>query len=169
MQHSFNKNKNKQKIIYYFIIYQHIMKFKFLSIIMAFAVALAFTACDEKKASSKSDKSDNDKSEQVEEKKAEEQAFELTGDPAKDAKTAAEELITFMNNIEFKSKADVDKFEDELQAIQDKYEKFYTEKGDDALKKFKEEFDKLENDPEISGKVEKAMENMQKKAMEFMK
>ena len=100
---------------------------------------------------------------------AEAEAAMPIGNPAKDAKMAAQEMIELMNSTDFKSKDDVDKFEKELSAIQDKYEKFYNEKGEDAMKKFKEEFDKLENDPEISGKVEEAVQNMQKKAMEFMK
>ena len=133
------------------------MKFKFLSIIMAVAVALAFTSCDTKKASA-SDKSES-ASEQVEES-AEEKVEEPkapTGDAAADAKQVVEEGIALMTK-DIKSVADVEK----------KYEDFYKEKGEDQLKKFKEEVDKLQNDPEITKKLDEAQKVMMEKAQKFI-
>lgn len=147
------------------------MKFKFLSIIMAVAVALAFTSCDSKKAS-KSDASDSSKSEKVEE---EAKTFELTGDPAKDARQCATEMIDLMKNIDIsniKTAEDVEKWEKEytkkIEDLQKKYEDFYKEKGEPELKKFKEEVDKLENDPEIKKQLEDAQNKMMEKVTELM-
>ena len=151
------------------------MKFKFLSIIMAVAVALAFTSCDSKKAS-KSDASDSSKSEKVDEAKTEEaKTFELTGDPAKDARQCATEMIDLMKNIDIsniKTAEDVEKWEKEytkkIEDLQKKYEDFYKEKGEPELKKFKEEVDKLENDPEIKKQLEDAQNKMMEKVTELM-
>ena len=147
------------------------MKFKFLSIIMAVAVALAFTSCDEKKASA-SDNSEN-ASEQVEE--TSKVAAEPTGDEVKDAKMAAEELIGLMNDVNFdniKTPEDAEKWEQEFtkkaEDLQKKYEDFYKAKGEDALKKFNEEMDKLENDPEISKKIEDAQKAMMEKVQKVI-
>jgi hypothetical protein len=141
------------------------MKFKFLSIIMAVAVALAFTSCDTKKASA-SDKSES-ASEQVEES-AEEKVEEPkapTGDAAADAKQCVEEAIALMKT-DLKSIADADKMEKDIDALQKKYEDFYKAKGEAELKKFNDECDKLQNDPEIVKKLDEAqkvmMENAQK-------
>ena len=145
------------------------MKFKFLSIIMAVAVALAFTSCDTKKASA------SDKSESASEQVEEEKVLEPTGDAAADAKQCVEEFVDQMNKgiEEMKSPEDALKFEDKVEEImmnvEKKYEDFYKAKGDDQLKLFKDEFDKLEKDPEIAKKVEGIMTNAQKKVEELTK
>ncbi len=128
------------------------MKFKFLSIIMAVAVALAFTSCDTKKASA-SDKSESaSTSEQVEEEKV----LEPTGDASADAKQCATEMIDLMKNVDvsnLKTAEDADKWEKEfsnkVDELQKKYEDFYKEKGEDKLKEFQKAVEDLENDPEI--------------------
>ena len=141
---------------------------------MAAAVALAFTSCDNKTAASKSDASDASdasKSEQVEEEKV----LEPTGDAAADAKQCVEEFVDHMNKgiEEMKSPEDALKFEDKVEEImmnvEKKYEDFYKAKGDDQLKLFKDELDKLEKDPEIAKKVEGIMTNAQKKVEELTK
>jgi len=148
------------------------MKFKFLSFIMAAAVALAFTSCDNKTAASKSDASDASKSEQVEEKA---KVFEPTGDAAADAKQCADELFEQMNKTldEIKTADDAMKLEDKMEegmmAIEKKYEEFYKAKGEDQVKLFKDEFDKLENDPVYSKKFEEFMIKAQKKVEELTK
>jgi len=146
------------------------MKFKFLSIIMAVAVALAFTSCDSKKAS-KSDASDSSKSEKVEEAKT----FELTGDPAKDARQCATEMIDLMKNIDIsniKTAEDAEKWEKDfskqVEDLQKKYEDFYKEKGEPELKKFQEEVEKLENDPELKKQLEDAQNKAMEKVTELM-
>lgn len=142
------------------------MKFKFLSIIMAFAIALAFTACDEKKASASDASETSESTEQVEK-----EVKAPTGDAAADARQAAEEMIALMTK-DIKSVADAENIETEMAEIQKKYEDFYKEKGEDALKKFNEELEKLENDPDIKKKVEDAqkvmMENAEKLVGEKM-
>ena len=143
------------------------MKFKFLSIIMAVAVALAFTSCDTKKSSA-SDKSES-ASEQVEES-AEEKVEEPkapTGDAAADAKQVVEEGIALMTK-DIKSVADVENMEKAFDELEKKYEDFYKEKGEDQLKKFKEEVDKLQNDPEITKKLDEAQKVMMEKAQKFI-
>lgn len=132
------------------------MKFKFLSFLMAIAVALAFTSCkDNSKSSSNesgSGSGDKDKT-------------ELTGDPAKDARMAVDEMIEYINNVEIKTEADLEKYEKGIQEIQDKYEKYYKDKGEDAYKKFQEADEKLKDDPEVSKKIEEAMGKMMMEAM----
>lgn len=90
-----------------------------------------------------------------------------TGDIARDARMAIEEVIEYMENAEFNSEADVDKFEKEIKAIQDKYENFYRSRGE--LQKFKNEFNKLENDPALKARAEKALEVMTQKVMKYVK
>ena len=148
------------------------MKFKFLSFIMAAAVALAFTSCDNKTAASKSDASDASKSEQVEEKA---KVFEPTGDAAKDAKQCATEMIDLMKNVDvsnLKTAEDADKWEKEfsnkVDDLQKKYEDFYKEKGEDKLKEFQKAVEDLENDPEIKKQLEDAQNQMMEKVMKLM-
>ena len=148
------------------------MKFKFLSFIMAAAVALAFTSCDNKTAASKSDASDASKSEQVEEKA---KVFEPTGDAAKDAKQCATEMIDLMKNVDvsnLKTAEDADKWEKEFSKqvddLQKKYEDFYKEKGEDQLKKFNEEVAKLENDAELKKQIEDAQNKMMENVTKIM-
>lgn len=148
------------------------MKFKFLSFIMAAAVALAFTSCDNKTAASKSDASDASKSEQVEEKA---KVFEPTGDAAADAKQCATEMIDLMKNVDvsnIKTAEDADKWEKEFskqgEEIQKKYENFYKEKGEDKLNEFKKALDDLENDAEIKKQMEDAQKEMMDKVMKVM-
>ncbi len=148
------------------------MKFKFLSFIMAAAVALAFTSCDNKTAASKSDASDASKSEQVEEKA---KVFEPTGDAAKDAKQCATEMIDLMKNVDvsnLKTAEDADKWEKEFSKqvddLQKKYEDFYKEKGEDKLKEFQKAVEDLENDPEIKKQLEDAQNQMMEKVMKLM-
>jgi len=148
------------------------MKFKFLSFIMAAAVALAFTSCDNKTAASKSDASDASKSEQVEEKA---KVFEPTGDAAKDAKQCATEMIDLMKNVDvsnLKTAEDADKWEKEfsnkVDELQKKYEDFYKEKGEDKLKEFQKAVEDLENDPAIKKQLEDAQNQMMEKVMKLM-
>ena len=151
------------------------MKFKFLSFIMAAAVALAFTSCDNKTAASKSDASDASdasKSEQVEEKA---KVFEPTGDAAKDAKQCATEMIDLMKNVDvsnLKTAEDADKWEKEFSKqvddLQKKYEDFYKEKGEDKLKEFQKAVEDLENDAEIKKQMEDAQNQMMEKVMKLM-
>ena len=151
------------------------MKFKFLSFIMAAAVALAFTSCDNKTAASKSDASDASdasKSEQVEEKA---KVFEPTGDAAKDAKQCATEMIDLMKNVDvsnLKTAEDADKWEKEfsnkVDDLQKKYEDFYKEKGEDKLKEFQKAVEDLENDPAIKKQLEDAQNQMMEKVMKLM-
>ena len=150
------------------------MKFKFLSFIMAAAVALAFTSCDNKTAASKSDASDASdasKSEQVEEKA---KVFEPTGDAAKDAKQCATEMIDLMKNVDvsnLKTAEDADKWEKEfsnkVDELQKKYEDFYKEKGEDKLKEFQKAVEDLENDPAIKKQLEDAQNQMMEKVMKL--
>ena len=147
------------------------MKFKFLSIIMAVAVALAFTSCDTKKASA-SDKSESaSTSEQVEEEKV----LEPTGDASADAKQCATEMIDLMKNVDvsnLKTAEDADKWEKEfsnkVDELQKKYEDFYKEKGEDKLKEFQKAVEDLENDPEIKKQLEDAQNQMMEKVMKLM-
>lgn len=145
------------------------MKIKFLSIIMAVAVALAFTSCETKKASA------SDKSESASEQVEEEKVLEPTGDAAADAKQCADELFEQMNKTldEIKTADDAMKLEDKMEegmmAIEKKYEEFYKAKGEDQVKLFKDEFDKLENDPVYSKKFEEFMIKAQKKVEELTK
>ena len=151
------------------------MKFKLLSFIMAAAVALAFTSCDNKTAASKSDASDASdasKSEQVEEKA---KVFEPTGDAAKDAKQCATEMIDLMKNVDvsnLKTAEDADKWEKEFSKqvddLQKKYEDFYKEKGEDKLKEFQKAVEDLENDPAIKKQLEDAQNQMMEKVMKLM-
>ena len=151
------------------------MKFKFLSFIMAAAVALAFTSCDNKTAASKSDASDASdasKSEQVEEKA---KVFEPTGDAAADAKQCATEMIDLMKNVDvsnLKTAEDADKWEKEfsnkVDELQKKYEDFYKEKGEDKLKEFQKAVEDLENDPAIKKQLEDAQNQMMEKVMKLM-
>ena len=147
------------------------MKFKFLSIIMAVAVALAFTSCDTKKASA-SDKSESaSTSEQVEEEKV----LEPTGDASADAKQCATEMIDLMKNVDvsnLKTAEDADKWEKEFSKqvddLQKKYEDFYKEKGEDKLKEFQKAVEDLENDAEIKKQMEDAQNQMMEKVMKLM-
>ncbi|MBR5171302.1 MAG: hypothetical protein IKW85_12160 [Muribaculaceae bacterium] len=164
------------------------MKFKFLTILLAVAVAFAFTSCDDKSKSKSKSKSDKESVEDEDEDEDDESTsrsksrsisededeidfedaadYELTGDPAKDAKMAAEEMVDLMNNVEINSEADVKNLEKELNALKEKYEGFYRNKGE--LQNFNDALDQLENDPVIKRKIEKAMNRIQTEAMKFI-
>ena len=90
-----------------------------------------------------------------------------TGDVAKDAKAAGEKVISIMKNV--KSMDDLQKAEEEFKAVQKEYEYFYKAKGEDQLKLFQDEVNKLEKDPEISKKFEEAQKKFEDKALEFAK
>lgn len=103
------------------------MKFKFLSILMAIAVALAFTSCENKSGSSSSDssKSDTSSSEQVDEN------GEPTGDIEKDAKTISDKTMELLKDT--KTEEDINKAKEESEKIFQEYLKYYKEKGGDEL------------------------------------
>ncbi len=136
------------------------MNTKFLSILMAVAIALAF--CDSIQASNASasdnSKSTSEKSEKVDEPK------DPTGDVAKDAQMAAEEALNCFNN--FKAGDDIKDFEKKVEEIEKKYEEFYKTKGEEELKKFQEELKKVTSSPEFMEKYIKAIEEMNKKLPE---
>lgn len=138
------------------------MKIKFLSIVMAAAVAVAFTACDTKKTEQSAQASSA--SEQVEEEKV----LEPTGDATADAKQCVEEAIALMDK-DFNSVEEMEQIGKDAEAIQKKYEDFYKAKGEDQLKLFQDEVNKLEKDPEISKKFEEAQKKFEDKALEFAK
>ncbi len=138
---------------------------------MAVAVALAFTSCDTKKASA-SDKSESASTSERVEESAEEKVEEPkapTGDAAADAKQVVEEGIALMTK-DIKSEADVENMDKARVELEKKYEDFYKEKGEDQLKKFIEEVEKLWNDPEITKKIEESdmAKVMMEKAQKFI-
>ena len=90
-----------------------------------------------------------------------------SGDPAKDAKQCATEMIDLMNK-DIKTLDDVKNLETEVEAIQKKYEDFYKEKGEDQLKKFNEEVAKLENDAELKKQIEDAQNKMMENVTKIM-
>ena len=90
-----------------------------------------------------------------------------SGDPAKDARTIADQVISKMESV--KTMDDAKNLEQEIEKIQKEYEEFYKAKGEEELQKFKDAFDALENDAEIKAKMEKAQEAMMKVMMENMK
>lgn len=133
------------------------MNTKFLSILMAVAIALAF--CDSIQASNAS-ASDNSKStsEKLNEPKV------PTGDAAKDAQMFAEEMLNCINN--FKAGDDMNVFVKKGEEIEKKYEEFYKAKGEEDLKKFQEELKNVSTSPEFIEKYKKAIEEMNKKLPE---
>lgn len=144
----------------------HIMKFKFLSILLAVTIVFTLSSFDEKNKSCCKNNDDNKKCEKVDDCcKA---SKEFSGDPAKDAKMAALEIIGLMKK-DFKSLDEIMTLETEMEAIQKKYEDFYKAKGDAELQKFNDELNKLEDDPEIKKQLEEAQQIMMKNAQKFMK
>ena len=115
------------------------MKIKFLSIAFALLVAVMFSAC----------------------------SSGPTGDPAKDAKQCATEMIDLMKK-DIKTLDDVKKMEEEYKAINDKYENFYKEKGEDKLKEFQKAVEDLENDAELKKQVEEAQNKMMENVTKIM-
>lgn len=131
------------------------MNTKFLSILMAVAIALAF--CDSIQASNASDNSEKT-SEKLNEPKV------PTGDAAKDAQMFAEEMLNCINN--FKAGDDMNVFVKKGEEIEKKYEEFYKAKGEEDLKKFQEELKNVSTSPEFIEKYKKAIEEMNKKLPE---
>lgn len=115
------------------------MKIKFLSFAFALVMAVMLSAC----------------------------SSGPSGDPAKDAKQCATEMIDLMNK-DIKTLDDVKNLETEVEAIQKKYEDFYKEKGEDKLKEFQKAVEDLENDPEIKKQLEDAQNQMMEKVMKLM-
>jgi uncharacterized protein YlxW (UPF0749 family) len=115
------------------------MKIKFLSFAFALVMAVMLSAC----------------------------SSGPSGDPAKDAKQCATEMIDLMNK-DIKTLDDVKNLETEVEAIQKKYEDFYKEKGEDQLKKFNEEVAKLENDAELKKQIEDAQNKMMENVTKIM-
>ena len=132
------------------------MKIKFLSILMAVAMAVSFTSCDNKQnaSSSESSGSASEKSENVDEPKG------PTGDVAKDAKMMVEEGLNLMKS--FKAGDDVKEFEKKAEEREKEYMDFYKAKGEEELKKFQEEVEKVTNSPEFKEKLMKAMIELNK-------
>ncbi|MBR5638327.1 MAG: energy transducer TonB [Muribaculaceae bacterium] len=98
-----------------------------------------------------------------------------TGNYEVDAKKAAIELINLMNNADLsgiKSAEDFEKWEKEftkqLEDIQKKYEDFYKARGEEKLEKFSAALNALENDPEISKRLDEAQRNLEEKAAKLM-
>ena len=92
---------------------------------------------------------------------------EPTGDYIVDARQAGYKVLEIMDR-DIKSIDDVEQMEKEMNALQKKYEDFYREKGYEELKKFKEEFNNLEQDPEFSKKFEEAMEKLKEMAAKLL-
>lgn len=123
------------------------MKIKFLSFAFALVMAVMLSAC----------------------------SSGPSGDPAKDAKQCATEMIDLMKNVDvsnLKTAEDADKWEKEFSKqvddLQKKYEDFYKEKGEDKLKEFQKAVEDLENDPEIKKQLEDAQNQMMEKVMKLM-
>lgn len=93
---------------------------------------------------------------------------DLTGDPAKDAKMAIQEMIDLMTK-DFKSLDEIMNLENELGTIQKKYEDFYKAKSDAELQKFNDELEKLGDDPDMKKQMEEAQQVLMKNAQKFMK
>lgn len=129
------------------------MKIKFLSILMAVALAVAFTSCGNNQNAS-SGESASEKSENVDEPKG------PTGDVAKDAKMMAEEGLNLMKS--FKTGDDYKEFEKKTEELEKKYEDFYKAKGDEELKKFQEELKNVTSTPEFKEKLMDAMIELNK-------
>ena len=80
------------------------------------------------------------------------------GYPQADARRAVNELIELIEDAEINSQDDFDRLENEMKEIQNTYEDYYRERN--RLDEFNYEIDKLENDPEMKRRVEKATERL---------
>ena len=137
------------------------MKIKFLSIMMAVAVALAFTSCEDKSSSSKSSSEKSESSSEKSESSDDEVSFSIdpTGNPKKDAK-ACEEMLEKYNEIMLAmSEAD-------LKVIE-----YYAKKGDyEGYEQFNTEVQSLAQ--KIQNKFSKKSEKLasqREKAMNKLK
>ncbi|MBR5638324.1 MAG: TonB family protein [Muribaculaceae bacterium] len=90
-----------------------------------------------------------------------------TGDYAKDARQAGEKILEILNR-DIKSEDDLEQMEKAMDAVQKIYEDFYREKGDEELKKFNDELNKLEYDPVLGKKIEEAMNKLQEKISKLL-
>ncbi|MBR5118714.1 MAG: zinc ribbon domain-containing protein [Muribaculaceae bacterium] len=83
---------------------------------------------------------------------------EPTGVASWDAQQAADELIELMENTYITSSEDVEQLERDIKDIEEKYENYYR----DRLDEFEKEFEKLENDPELNRRIDRALERLQR-------
>lgn len=145
------------------------MKFKLLSILMAVAVALAFTSCDEKKSRSHDDSSDSSKSEQVDEVEGEVE-YEVkdihpTGDIDKDAEALTQNVIAFYKKIN--TQEDALNIQKEFTEIQKEFQEFYKKKGQD--KDFNTAYFKMMQDPKYAKDIKEGQQKIMKFVNEALK
>lgn len=90
-----------------------------------------------------------------------------TGDYAYDAKQVGEEVIKMLMR-DISSEEDINQMEKDTDALQKKYEDFYKARGEDELKKFNDELEKLvESDPEFNKRFEEAKKSLMEKAFKL--
>ena len=147
------------------------MKFKLLSILMAVAVALAFTSCDSKKSRSHDDSSDNSKSEKVDKGDVEDEVeYEVkeihpTGDIDKDAEALTQNVIAFYKKIN--TQEDALNIQKEFTEIQKEFQEFYKKKGQD--KDFNTAYFKMMQDPKYAKDIKEGQQKIMKFVNEALK
>lgn len=80
------------------------------------------------------------------------------GYPKADARRALNELIELIEDAEISNQDDLDRLEYDMKEIQNKYEDYYRERN--QLDEFNYEIEKLENDPKMKRRVERAIEKL---------
>ena len=147
------------------------MKFKFLSILMAVTVALAFTSCDSKKNRSHDDSSDSSKSEKVDKEDVEDEVvYEVkeihpTGDIDKDAEALTQNVIAFYKKIN--TQEDALNIQKEFTEIQKEFQEFYKKKGED--KDFNTAYFKMMQDPKYAKDIKEGQQKIMKFVNEALK
>ncbi|MBR5639952.1 MAG: hypothetical protein IKW83_09340 [Muribaculaceae bacterium] len=86
---------------------------------------------------------------------------EPTGNLRKDAKQYINELIYLMENADISTKDDYNDYQDDLKDLQEKYEDYYKDLGDDSLEEFTKECYNVLGDSYIKEKFEKAYERIE--------
>ncbi len=147
------------------------MKIKLLSILMAIALALAFTSCDEKKSRSHDDSSDSSKSEKVDKEDVEDEVeYEVkeihpTGDIDKDAEALTQNVIAFYKKIN--TQEDALNIQKEFTEIQKEFQEFYKKKGED--KDFNTAYFKMMQDPKYAKDIKEGQQKIMKFVNEALK
>ena len=86
-----------------------------------------------------------------------------TGDVEKDAKAVVEKVTQLINDLDVTDLTSMKKLEDEMKALQEKYDKFYEAKGEDVKKQFDEACEKASKDAKLDELMEKKAKEMQEK------
>ena len=88
---------------------------------------------------------------------------EPTGNPRKDAKQCANELLDLLENAYIETPDDYDELENDYKDIIEKYDDYYKDLGDDEMNEYQRAVTEFtENNPDINDRYEKAIRRIER-------